>query len=95
MKYYLKGVCPSGVLLDELWLMCRFKLIAAFTVNGRKKGLIMLNWALTFLIVALAAAVLGFGGIAGEAAWIAKVLFVVFLVMFLISALTGRRAPLS
>ena len=56
---------------------------------------IMLNWALTFLIVALAAAVLGFGGIAGEAAWIAKVLFVVFLVMFLISALTGRRAPLS
>ena len=75
--------------------MCRFKLIAAFTVNGREKGLIMLNWALTFLIVALAAAVLGFGGIAGEAAWIAKVLFVVFLVMFLISALTGRRAPLS
>ena len=55
----------------------------------------MLNWALTFLIVALAAAVLGFGGIAGEAAWIAKVLFVVFRVMFLISALTGRRTPLS
>ena len=55
----------------------------------------MLNWALTFLIVALAAGVLGFGGIAGEAAWIAKILFVVFLVMFLVSAITGRRTPLT
>lgn len=55
----------------------------------------MLNWALTFLIVAIAAAVLGFGGIAGEAAWIAKILFVVFLVMFLVSAITGRRRPLT
>ena len=54
-----------------------------------------MNWALTFLIVALAAALLGFGGIAGEAAWIAKILFVVFLVMFLVSAVAGRRRPLS
>jgi len=55
----------------------------------------MLNWALTFLIVALIAAVLGFGGIAVEAAWIGKVLFVVFLVLFLVSLLTGavRRPP--
>lgn len=53
----------------------------------------MLSWALTFLIIALGAAVLGFGGIAGGAAWIAQVLFVVFLVMFLISAISGRRAP--
>ncbi|HEY5743952.1 MAG TPA: DUF1328 domain-containing protein, partial [Terrimicrobiaceae bacterium] len=30
----------------------------------------MLSWALTFLIIALIAAVLGFGGIAGSAAWI-------------------------
>lgn len=53
----------------------------------------MLNWALTFFIVALIAAALGFGGIAGEAAWVAKVLFVVFLVLFLFSLLTGRRVP--
>jgi uncharacterized membrane protein YtjA (UPF0391 family) len=43
----------------------------------------MLNWALTFLVVALIAAVLGFGGIAGTAAGIAKILFFVFIVLFL------------
>lgn len=53
----------------------------------------MLNWALTFLIVAVIAALLGFGGIAGEAAWVAHALLVVFLVLFLVSALTGRRLP--
>ena len=55
----------------------------------------MLNWALTFLIIALIAAVLGFGWLAADAAYIAQVLFVVFLVLFLVSALTGavRRPP--
>ena len=51
----------------------------------------MLNWALTFLVVAIIAAVLGFGGIAGTATWIAQTLFVVFLVLFLVSLLLGRR----
>ena len=57
----------------------------------------MLNWALTFLVIALVAAVFGFGGIAVEAAWIAKILFVVFLVLFLVSLLTGavRRPPVA
>ena len=45
----------------------------------------MLSWAVTFLIIAIIAAVLGFGGIAGTAAGIAKILFVVFLVLFIIS----------
>jgi uncharacterized membrane protein YtjA (UPF0391 family) len=55
----------------------------------------MLNWALTFLIIALVAAVFGFGVLAAEAAWIAKILFIVFLVLFLVSLLTGavRRPP--
>ena len=51
---------------------------------------VMLSWALMFLIVAIVAAVLGWGVIAGTAAWIAKVLFVVFLILFLISLFTGR-----
>ena len=51
----------------------------------------MLHWALFFLIVALVAGVLGFGVVAGTAAWIAKVLFVVFLVLFLVGLLTGMR----
>ena len=46
----------------------------------------MLSYAITFLIIALIAAVLGFGGIAGTAIGIAKILFFVFLVLFLISA---------
>lgn len=52
----------------------------------------MLGWAVLFLIVALIAGVLGFGVVAGTAAWIAKVLFVVFLILFLVSLFTGRRA---
>lgn len=49
----------------------------------------MLQWALTFLVVALIAALLGFTDIAAAAAGIAKVLFYVFLVLFLVSLLFG------
>ncbi len=45
----------------------------------------MLGWALAFLVVALIAAALGFGGIAGASAGIAKILFFVFLILFAIS----------
>jgi uncharacterized membrane protein YtjA (UPF0391 family) len=45
----------------------------------------MLRWALGFFIVALLAAVLGFGGIAIAAAGIAKILFYLFLILFLIT----------
>ena len=45
----------------------------------------MLRWALIFLAVALLAAFLGFGGIAGTAVGIAKLLFFVFVVLFLVS----------
>jgi uncharacterized membrane protein YtjA (UPF0391 family) len=54
----------------------------------------MLSWAITFLVIALIAAVLGFGGIAGTAAGFAKILFFVFLVMFVVSLIMGRtRTP--
>jgi len=53
----------------------------------------MLRWAIIFLVVALIAAVFGFGGIAGEAAWIGKVLLAVFLILALVSFVIGRRAP--
>jgi len=56
----------------------------------------MLQWALMFLILALVAGVLGFGFLAVELAWIGKVLFVVFLVLFLVSLLTGGvRRPIA
>lgn len=50
----------------------------------------MLYWALTFLVVAIIAAVLGFGGMAGDASWLLKVFFVVFMVLFLVALLSGR-----
>ncbi len=50
----------------------------------------MLGYAITFLVIALIAAVLGFWVIAGTAAAIAKILFFVFLVLFLISLIFGR-----
>jgi uncharacterized membrane protein YtjA (UPF0391 family) len=49
----------------------------------------MLGWALTFLVVALVAAVLGFGGIAGLSIEIAKIIFFVAIALFLISAVVG------
>jgi uncharacterized membrane protein YtjA (UPF0391 family) len=49
----------------------------------------MLGWAVTFLIVALVAALFGFGGIAGTAVEIAKLIFFVAIVLFAISAVIG------
>jgi uncharacterized membrane protein YtjA (UPF0391 family) len=51
----------------------------------------MLGWAILFLIVAIIAAVFGFGGIAAAATDIARLLFVVFLVLFVISLFFGLR----
>jgi uncharacterized membrane protein YtjA (UPF0391 family) len=57
--------------------------------NHLRGALIMLGWALTFLVVALIAAVLGFGGIAGFAIEIAKIIFFVALILFVVSAVVG------
>jgi uncharacterized membrane protein YtjA (UPF0391 family) len=53
------------------------------------RGHIMLGWAVTFLIIALVAALFGFGGIAGTAVEIAKLIFFVAIVLFAISAVIG------
>jgi uncharacterized membrane protein YtjA (UPF0391 family) len=49
----------------------------------------MLGWAVTFLVIALIAAVFGFGGVASTAVSFAQICFFVFLVLFLISAIAG------
>ena len=55
----------------------------------------MLNLVITLLIIALVAAVLGFGGIAGAAIGLAKIIFFVALVLLILSLLFGRfRRPL-
>jgi uncharacterized membrane protein YtjA (UPF0391 family) len=50
----------------------------------------LLNWAIIFLILALVAGVLGFGGIARESAGIAKILFFVFIVIYIASFFFNR-----
>lgn len=45
----------------------------------------MLRWALGFFLVALLAAVLGFTGIAVASAGIAKIIFYLFVILFLLS----------
>jgi uncharacterized membrane protein YtjA (UPF0391 family) len=54
----------------------------------------MLRWAILFLIVALIAGLFGFGLVSGMAYGAAKVLFFVFLVLFVISLIFGySRGP--
>ncbi len=45
----------------------------------------MLGWAVAFLVIALIAALFGFGGIASASAGIAQILFFVFIVLFAIA----------
>ncbi len=49
----------------------------------------MIRWALGFLVLALVAAFFGFGGVAAASAGIAKTLFFVFLVVFLVTFVMG------
>lgn len=57
----------------------------------------MLKMAFLFLVIAMIAAVFGFGGIASASAGMAKIVFAIFLVLFIISALASAlkgKAPL-
>jgi uncharacterized membrane protein YtjA (UPF0391 family) len=55
----------------------------------------LLGWALAFLVLAIIAAVFGFAILAAASAWIAKILFFIFIVVFVISLIAhlfrGRR----
>jgi len=58
--------------------------------NKNISGGFMLNWSLTFFVVAIIAAVFGFGGIAASATSVAKILFVLFLVLFVLSLIIPK-----
>lgn len=51
----------------------------------------MLYWAAVFFIIALIAAIFGFGGIVASAVVAAKVLFIMFLVLAVVSVIFGKR----
>ncbi len=49
----------------------------------------MLSWALAFFVLAIIAAVLGFGGIASTLGGIAQILFFMFVALFVVSLIIG------
>jgi uncharacterized membrane protein YtjA (UPF0391 family) len=53
----------------------------------------MFSWAIAFFIIALIAAIFGFTGLAVSAAGIAKIIFIVALILAIISFIAGRRGP--
>jgi uncharacterized membrane protein YtjA (UPF0391 family) len=59
----------------------------------KSKGDPMLGYTVTFLVIAIVAGILGLGLVAGLALEIARILFVVFLVLFIASLLSNRHPP--
>lgn len=53
----------------------------------------MLRWAITFLIIAMLSGLMGFGLASGVSYDAAKICFVVFMILFVVSLVMGRRAP--
>jgi uncharacterized membrane protein YtjA (UPF0391 family) len=62
---------------------------AAIESETENRGCAMLSWVVTFLVIALIAGILGFGGIAGVSVEIAKAIFFIAVVLFLVSAVVG------
>jgi uncharacterized membrane protein YtjA (UPF0391 family) len=65
--------------------------VLLFVLLSPNKDLSMLSLAVTFFIIAIVAAVLGFGGIAGAAVGVAKITFVVALIIAVVAFISGRR----
>jgi uncharacterized membrane protein YtjA (UPF0391 family) len=57
--------------------------------KSKSEVCVMLSWVVTFLVIALIAGILGFGGIAGASIEIAKAIFFIAIILFLISAVVG------
>ncbi|MBP6811272.1 MAG: DUF1328 domain-containing protein [Saprospiraceae bacterium] len=51
----------------------------------------MLRWSVMFLIIALVSAILGFSALAGTAAYFAKILFLIAMIVFLASLVFGHK----
>jgi uncharacterized membrane protein YtjA (UPF0391 family) len=57
--------------------------------RGAGSEVVMLSWVVTFLIIALIAGILGFGGVAGASIEIAKAIFFIAVILFIVSAVVG------
>ena len=63
------------------------------TLRAALKGATMISWAITFFVIALIAAVLGFTGIAGTAVHIAWIAAIIGIVLGIVFGIMGRRPP--
>jgi uncharacterized membrane protein YtjA (UPF0391 family) len=63
--------------------------VAAIKAEMENRGRVMLSWVVTFLVVALIAGILGFGGVAGASIEIAKAIFFIAVILFLVSVVVG------
>jgi uncharacterized membrane protein YtjA (UPF0391 family) len=89
---WFPGLEPGGTFVPRPDYFCsrRDMLVAPGSKQKvESKGDVMLSWVVTFLVVALIAGILGFGGIAGVSIEIAKTIFFIAVVLFLISAVVG------
>jgi uncharacterized membrane protein YtjA (UPF0391 family) len=81
-----RNLCSGAGLFQQ---SVRDASVAGIEGATTNRGGVMLSWVVTFLVVALIAAVLGFGGIAGASVEIAKAIFFIAIILFLISAVVG------
>jgi uncharacterized membrane protein YtjA (UPF0391 family) len=91
------AVQPRLGLLPKWWFRpgpggcatAAFTVLTEIHIPDSNEEVVMLYWALMFLVIALVAGALGFFNIAGAASGIAQILFFVFLVLFIVSLVTG------
>jgi uncharacterized membrane protein YtjA (UPF0391 family) len=89
----------AGNLCSHSRLIQRMSVSALGSVSwaehfGRDAGMkgsevVMLSWVVTFLVIALIAGILGFGGVAGASIEIAKAIFFIAVILFIVSAVVG------
>jgi uncharacterized membrane protein YtjA (UPF0391 family) len=83
--YKLRHRGPSQAWYRLARFRAPFKRLKDCQISSTCREVTMLRWALAFFIVALVAALLGFTGMAVAAAGIAKILFFIFLILFLVT----------
>ena len=73
------------------WIVCASERASAAPIETTSETEVLdhVSWVVTFLVIALIAGILGFGGVAGASIEIAKIIFFIAVVLFLVSAVVG------
>ena len=87
--YALHCICRASLRAGSSEFVLTFIVSIGGAARPYRKGDVMLYWAAVFFVIALAAAVLGFGGIATGVVEMAKILFFIFLIILVVTAILG------